>query len=357
MSKTAIIISPNWRDYAKKYLQECLVSITEQDFKGEVKVFLVDNESTAESLEYINKLAQDILINIPWQVLTNDKNEGFAKGNNVAMAAAIDEGYDYLALFNMDGILAPSCLSSMIIAVEQDVKVGAVQARLMLWPEADKINSLGNVTHFLGFGYCEGNGEFYQKPKNDDYKKIAYPSGAAVLFRASALKKIGLFDEKFWMYNEDQDLGWRLWLTGYTCIFANSAVFFHKYKFAKSIKQFYWQDRNRFLSAGKNYHWLTLLIFTPAYLISEVGLWLTAWRGGWFKERIKVYVFFCLPSTWLYLMKARRQTQKLRTVSDRQILKTFSGQILNQEINSPFVQLANFGMEIYFRLAKLIIFW
>lgn len=356
MTKTAIIVSPNWGTYAEKYLEDFLVSFVAQRYSGEIKFFLLDNETSEASRKLVNGICTKVLAGFQWMLLTSVNNDGFARGNNIIMQQAIDEGYDYLALFNMDGLVAPDCLTKSIAILEQDQTIAAVQPRIMLWPDTERINSLGNVTHFLGFGYCEGNGQIWDGGEQG-LKTIAYPSGAAVIFRASALTKVGLFDEKFWMYNEDQDLGWRLWLAGYQCVAAPDAVFYHKYKFAKSIKQFYWQDRNRLLSVLKNYQLLTIIILLPAYLVSELGLWLTALRGGWFTSRLKVYGYFLLPTTWFYLFKARSESQKLRQITDKEITKLFSGKILYQELDSPVVRLGNLILNTYWQIVKRLITW
>ena len=85
------------------------------------------------------------------------------------------------------------------------------------------------------------------------------------------LKEVGLFDEEMWMYNEDQDLGWRVWLAGYKCVLAWDAVIYHKYEFSRSISKYYWMDRNRNLSIFKNYHFLTLILIFPAWLAMEAN--------------------------------------------------------------------------------------
>jgi len=368
--KVAIIISPSWRDYAKKYLADCLESLRGQDWDGDFKIFLVDNESTDESLALLNNIAETQNPPNPLfergqiEIIRNKNNDGFAKGNNDAIKIALAEKFDYVVLFNMDTVIEPDCVSELVEVAEQDEKIGAVQARLMLWPEKDKVNSLGNTTHFLGFGYCLGYGKKYN-PKNPPNplferghsKDVCYPSGAAVLFKAEILKKVGLFDEEFWMYNEDQDLGWRIWLAGYKCILAPEAVVYHKYEFAKSIKQYYWMDRNRMLSVIKNYHWLTLILITPACLIMELGLLLFSVKTGWFKEKIKVWLYFLKPRTWQYLIKARRQAQSLRQVKDRDIVKMFSGKIWYQEVGDGRLKIANLVFNIYWQIVKLFIIW
>lgn len=375
--KIAVIISPNWKDYAQKYLANCLTSLTNQDYVGKFKFWLVDNATTAESFLLMQKFGQEYLAGYEWALLANQNNDGFAKGNNGAMRMALDEGYDYVVLFNIDGVAEINCLTELVKAIESDSEIGAVQGRIMLHSplrphyvettsgkqgyagQADKkkINSLGNVTHFLGFGYSSHYGE-----ESEDYSKfnltpIAYSSGATVLFRAQALKQVGLFDEEFWMYNEDQDLGWRLWLAGFKVVLASSAVFYHQYEFNRSSAKYYWMDRNRLLAIFKNYHLATLILIFPALVATELGLIIVAIRDGWFKEKLRVWLYFLSPLTWLYLIKARRESQALRQVSDRQIIKLFSGKIIFEELNGPLLNLANFFLNIYWRIVKCLIFW
>ncbi|MEI6597314.1 MAG: glycosyltransferase family 2 protein, partial [bacterium] len=310
--KVAIIISPNYKDYAKKYLAECVLSIKKQDYIGEMKIFIADNESTEESFNYLKNILPDA------EIIRNKNNGGFAKPSNDCLKLALAQGFDYIILFNMDAVLEPDCLRRMVEAADVKEKIGAVQARLMLYNDKNKINSLGNVTYFLGFGYASGYREEFKSPLPPLIKgvEICYPSGAAVLFKSEALEKVGLFDEEFWMYNEDQDLGWRLWLSSYKCVLAPGAVVYHKYEFSRSIKKYYFMDRNRIIAMLKNYHWLTLVLIFPAFLIMEVGLIFFATKGGWFKEKINVYKYFLKLKNWRYIVEARKQAQKLRQIKD-----------------------------------------
>lgn len=349
--KVAIIVSPNWRDYAEKYLADCLASLRSQDYLGPTKLWLIDNETSAESYDFLRQAAPEA------EIIANAANDGFAKGNNDALKLALEQGYDYCWLVNMDTISESHCLSALVEAAEAWPQAGAVQARLMLWPEQAKINSLGNITHYLGFGYSGHYLESYQPSVETQPQKINYPSGAGVLLSVAALRQVGLFDEEMWMYNEDQDLGWRLWLAGYICYLAPRAVIYHKYSFSRSIAKYYWMDRNRLLAAWKNYHCLTLLLLLPAGLLMELGLLLTAARGGWLKEKLKVYAYFFHLKTWRYLFTARRASQRLRRCPDREIIKNFSGRILFQEVDSPLVRLGNIFFNAYWQIVKHLIFW
>ncbi len=361
--RVAIIISPNYKDYAKKYLDDCIDSLRKQDWQGKMKIFITDNETSKESYQYLKDKLPEA------QIHCNQNNDGFAKGNNDAIRLAMEQKYDYILLFNMDTIIEPSCLREMVKVVESDKKIGAVQARLMLYPEKDKINSLGNTTHFLGFGYSLGYREKYTKANRlhspepsgtmepSGVNDIHYPSGAGVLFTREVLEKVGLYDKEYWMYNEDQEHGWRIWLAGYKCVLAPKAVVYHKYKFAKSIKQYYWMDRNRIITVVKSYHWLTLLLITPACIIMELGLLLFSLKTGWFKEKLRVWKYFFIPSTWRYLIKARRQSQGLRKVKDSDIVNLITGRIWYQEIDDVKLRLINPIFDFYWRICKFIIIW
>ncbi len=355
----AVIISPNWQDYAAKYLEDCLASLAAQDYAGGFKLWLIDNASSQASLNLLQTIAGRFWPAEAYTIIANQANDGFAKGNNEALRQILAQNFTYAVLFNMDTVIDKNCLSNLVAAAETDQTIGAVQARLMMWPEQETINSLGNVTHFLGFGYCNGYKESIQNSKLNfkNLSDICYPSGAAVLLRVEALKQVGLFDEEFWMYNEDQDLGWRLALAGRRSVLAPSAVVYHKYEFSKSIKQYYWLDRNRLLAIFKNYRAATLILIAPALAVMELGLFLFAVRGGWLKEKLKVYLYWWQPRTWRYLIRARRQSQALRRVSDRQIVKLFSGRILYQEIDNPWLRLANIFFGLYWRVVKIFILW
>lgn len=348
LKKVAIIISPNWHDYAEKYLPQCADSIEQQRVEAQLKIFAMDNESTDASYAYLQSLLPKA------EILRYSDNKGFAKPNNEAMKKAIKQGYDYVILINIDAFFAPGCIAELLKQAEVYPQAAAVQPRIMLWPDKDKINSLGNVTHFLGFGYSGHYQETYQPMKP---KAINYFSGAAVLIKVEALKKVGFFDEEMWMYNEDQDLGWRFWLAGYQCMLAPEAVAYHNYSFSKSIKKFYWMDRNRIIASIRNYHWLTLLLILPAAIIMEFGLILFALKGGWLKEKIRVYAYFLQPQSWSYLKKVRKESQAVRAVPDRKIVKAWNGKILFQEVDNILLRLGNIFFELYWAIVKLLIFW
>lgn len=354
------IILVNYQDYAAKYLDDCRTSLQKltlasSDCQLAITHFIVDNQSTKETSQLLKKMAPEA------RLICNPHNDGFAKGNNDALAIAMAEGFDFAWVLNMDTVVESASLIELVKVMVRDQKLGAAQSLVRLWPDQSLINSLGNTTHFLGYGYCLG----YRQPVDQlnllalDRQAIDYPSGSSVLFRLTALRQVGLFDEVFWMYNEDQDLGWRLWLAGWDCRLAPLSQIYHKYQFSRSASKYYWLDRNRLLVGWKNYHWLTILVLLPALLASDLVLAVLAWRAGRLKQKLKVWGYFLNPLHWAYLIKARWQVQRLRRRPDRQIVRPFSGQILfqEQEFETLTVKAGNWWLNLYWQVIKLIIVW
>lgn len=345
--KVAIIISPNYKDYASRYLADCLASLRQQTYT-ETDIFLVDNESSDTSFTLLRSLAPEA------EIIRRQHNDGFAGGNNAALEIVIKRGYVLVLLLNMDTIIEADCLRLLVETMQAYPQCGALQARLMLYPDQERVNSLGNKTHFLGFGYTDGYKELFSDV-NNQRRAIAYPSGAGVLIRVAALNKVGLFDEELWMYNEDQDLGWRLWLAGFICLIEPRAVVYHKYEFSRSIKQYYWLDRNRLIVLMKNYHWLTLCLIFPALVIMEIGLLLFAWRSGYGKEKIKVWrYFFSLPH-WRLIWEKRKKIQSQRVKPEREIVQLIAGAIWYQEVDSFALRVANLFFGLYWKVIRVFI--
>jgi len=329
-------------------LPDCLSSLTKQDYPAaSVDMIVVDNGSKDNSLEIVREFFPHA------HIIKNRENAGFARANNQAYESARELKSDYLALLNDDTIVEPDWLEKLIKLAESDEKIAAVQAKLLLWPEKNLINSYGNALTFLGFGYCND----YRRPdKTGEPFAVPYPSGGAVAIKIKALKDIGLFDGRLFMYHEDVDLGWRLRLLGYKAMLEPSSVVYHKYSFAKAPYKYYYMERNRLCVTLKNFKLATLAVFFSIWLAMEIGLIFYAIKNGWLKEKLQGYGW--ILRNLKYLLEERRNIQRLRRVSDKDILRLFSAPIKFQDVDNPLLsKLANPLMEIYFWLAKKVIFW
>ncbi|MCX6744225.1 MAG: glycosyltransferase family 2 protein [Candidatus Parcubacteria bacterium] len=335
----------------KKYLPDCLASLCNLDYpQDDYKIIFVDNASTDDSLAY----AQNSFPSL--EFIKNNENLGFAAGNNVGMARALAENFDYLFLINQDTISEKDILTKLIQLAETDPQIAAVQPRLMLHPDQDKINSLGNSIHYLGFGFSGGG--YQEFDGNLEPKEIAYASGAAVLIKKEVLEKIGLFAADFFMYHEDLDLGWRMRMAGYKIMLAPGAVVYHKYEFSKSIKKYYFMERNRFICLLENYKLGTLILVLPALLAMESGLFIFSIKSGFWREKLKVYGYFLSLNNWHKILGERREKTAKRVIGDAEIANLFTGKIEFQEIDNWVLKyIANPVFNAYWQIIRHLIIW
>jgi hypothetical protein len=138
-------------------------------------------------------------------------------------------------------------------------------------------------------------------------------------------------------------------------VLAPRAVVYHKYEFARNAQKFYWVDRNRILVMIKNYHIATLLLISPAFVFMEFGLLLFAFQKDWLRDKMRVYKYFLSLKNWQYILEARRESQALRQVKDRDIIKMFSGRIWYEEVGDWKLGFVNHILNLYWKIIKWIL--
>lgn len=351
MNKKVAVILLTHNLYAQRFLDDCRDSLRKQTYPESLfKVVLVDNGTPNEEEQRLRQAIPEAVY------LRQTTNLGFAGGNNQGFLWAKDHGFDYAVALNMDTAVTPTWLEELVKAAESDERIAIVQAKILLWP-SKKINSLGNIIHFLGFGFCLG----YGQADNLDDKNIhdiVYASGCSALYKCSVLKKVGMFDEKLFFYHEDTDLSWRIKLAGWRIVLAPEAVLYHKYEFSRSTKSAYYLERNRLVLMLKNYHWLTLLLISPALLVMELGVCLYSLVLGNFVVKLQTYAYFLRLSSWQHIFQERRRIQSTRKISEREMVKDFVGKIEFLEIyNSAIKYLADPFFNLYWQVLKRLIVW
>jgi hypothetical protein len=293
------------------------------------------------------------------RVLVPDANLGYAGGNALGIHEALATGADYVLVVTQDTHLEPDALEALVKVAEMHPAAAAVQPKLLRRAADGRvvIHSRGNELHYLGVGFVGGDGE---PDRPLEGRSITYASGACVLYRASALRAAGAFDSALFMYHEDSDLGWRLWLAGWEARLAPTAVVHHDYDFARTgwPGKFYYVERNRLINVLTHYRATTLALLAPALLAFEpVGL-LYAARSGWLGQRLAVYGFFARPSTWRYLAVKRRAVQALRTRPDRDLVPLLASRFSFGPVATPTVRLVlDPVFAAYWSLVKRLIVW
>jgi GT2 family glycosyltransferase len=336
----------------RHYLDDVFASVKQLNYpKEKLEIIAVDNDSQDGSPEWFRQ--QKGITFMP-----SGSNLGFAEGNNLGMNHAILDGCKYVYLLNGDAKLDQDAIMEAVELAESNKKIGAVQSRIMLWKTPNVVNVTGGMVNFLGFGFARDNGRRWEEVKKEvtDGEEIAYASGAAVLFRSSVLKNVGLLESFYFMYHEDLELGWRIRLAGYKNVLSTKSIAFHDYEFRRSIKKFYWMERNRVLVHFSHLKWSTLALLAPIMLASELGLLMFAFRGGWLKEKVLVWFNLLSPSVWKHVRTKRKESTLLRTVSDKEIVRHWTAKIDHQETQSPIVdKLINPTLSLIWSILKHLI--
>ena len=179
---------------------------------------------------------------------------------------------------------------------------------MLLGSDASRVNNLGNAMHYLGFGFVKHYQEDADKWLNRDPSEVGYASGAAMLIKKEVLDKIGMFDEKFFMYHEDLDLCWRARLAGYKIILAPKSIVYHFYEFNRNKKMLYWTERNRWVCLLQNYSISTLIKLFPMLFIVELMMIVYSLIGGGRYLNLKI-TFGLLAICDLFCPSAKKLNQ------------------------------------------------
>lgn len=345
-----------YKDYVNKFLDECRDSLRAQTYPKELfKIYIIDNCSINDC-EYSRK-------SFPEALSVHRPDGNYAAANNLGIKLARADGCEYFVLVNMDVKLDPNWLSELVKALESDPAVGLAQSKMLIYPRNEdekkqpRLNSVGNIMHFLGFGFTGG----YNEPDREieGYPEIkGYASGCSFITKKEVLDKIGGEDEELWMYHDDVELGWKAKLAGYRIVLAPRSVMYHKYEFSRSIRMLYYMERNRYLVMLTLYRLPTLLAVAPAMIAMEIGMYFYSIAGGWLGTKLRVSGYFLNPVNWLKIYHKRHFINGIRRKKDREIVWGFSGQVLFQEIENPVLKyIANPVFNAYWQIVKKLIWW
>ncbi len=216
MEKIALIIL-NYNGLP--YVLDCLKSVQQVKVKNyRLKVVLVDNNSTDRSVEAIQNLKFKI------KIIKNKRNLGFAGGNNKAIKWALSNKFDYVLLLNPDTVVEKNFLAPLLKLIQSDQNVGLV-APILKGKEGDQdIFALGaSFNPYLG-----RTKHWHVKTRPLQKQEQELVSGCCLLIKKEVFAKIGLFDERFFLYFEDSDFCLRAKKAGYKIYVEPKSVVWHK---------------------------------------------------------------------------------------------------------------------------------
>lgn len=212
--KTAIVI-PNWN--GADLLAECLKSLQDQSQKA--FVIVVDNGSADDSVKIVEQGFPEVTL------IKNSRNLGFAGGVNVGIRQALEHGAEAVALFNNDAFADKDWLEHLVRRLQRDGEVGIVTCKFMRH-DKKRFDSTGDFFNKYGNAWPRGRNE-RDEGQYDTPGVVFGASGGASLYRASMLKDIGLFDERFFAYYEDVDISFRAQLAGWKVLYEPRSVAYH----------------------------------------------------------------------------------------------------------------------------------
>jgi GT2 family glycosyltransferase len=196
-------------------LLECLASLEAQTLPG-VQVVVVDNSGQGA----IHRLGA---AKYRFRLLENRENAGFGK--------AVNQGFrecpaPYLAVLNDDAVAHPEWLERLVAALDGDAAAGMAAPRILLAGRG-VLDSAGMLLARDGSSKQRGHGE--SPDRHAAAEEVLLPSGCAAIYRQAMLDRIGLFDEDYFLYCEDTDLGLRGRWAGWRCLYVPDALVEHHY--------------------------------------------------------------------------------------------------------------------------------
>jgi GT2 family glycosyltransferase len=289
MQLSVVIVNYN----VKYFLEQCLCSLLTACSNIEAEIFVVDNNSTDGSREFLEPLFP--AVNFIW----NNGNDGFAKANNIAVAKACGK---YIVFLNPDTIVPEDCFEKCISFLESQPAAGALGVKMIdgegnflkeskrAFPSPlTSFYKLSGLTSLFPHSKIFARYYLGHLPDNENHA-VDVLAGAFMIIPAGVLKKTGSFDERFFMYGEDVDLSYRIQQTGFiNYYFAGTTIIHFKGESTKKgspgdIRNFY-----KAMSLFVNKHYSSGRARIYNFFI-QPAIWLSAGIatiGGFFRRMVK----------------------------------------------------------------------
>ncbi len=253
------VVILNWNGAG--VIKECIDSVLDQSLR-DFEIIVVDNGSDDGSPEMIAEIYPESVL-----LIRNEKNEGFSKGCNIGISKARGK---YIALLNNDAVAGTEWLACLSGCLSASPGTGMAASKILNYDNTDKIDNIGHLLYPDGINRGRGRGE-KDNGQYDREGECLFPSGCAGMYKKEMLEEIGLFDEEFFAYGDDTDIGLRGRLCGWEAVFCPGAAVYHRYSFtsgAYSAEKFFLVERNRMLILLKYFPPLFIML-SPIYTLNR----------------------------------------------------------------------------------------
>ena len=314
----ATVVIVNWNGVP--FLERCLSALSAQTVVPH-EIILVDNGSSDASLEIVRRFSSV-------RVLMQKENLGFARGNNVGIEAAVGDS-EWIALLNPDAFPEPRWLEELLSGTCAHPACDAFGSKLVKAADPSVLDGVGDAYHMSGRVWRMGHGEPVAS-FSEQVCEVFSPCAAAALYRRSALLEVSGFDEDFFCYVEDVDLGFRLRLMGHKAMYVPDAVVHHVGSGMTGGQHsdfaVYHGHRNLVWTFVKDMPGLLFWLLLPLHvLLNVVSIFWFALQGrGGVILRAKRDALLGLPKMW----RKRQAIQSTRIATVREIWRVMDKHVI-----------------------------
>lgn len=258
----------NWN--RRELLRACLASLASQTHES-FEVVVVDNGSNDGSAELVRGLSREFPA--PLRLVENRVNRGFCAANNQGMEGAKTE---FIALLNNDAEADAGWLQALAQEISTAADIGMAASKILVWEDPRRIDKCGHLIYPDGQNRGRGTGQI-DRGQFEQVEETLWPDGCAAMYRRAMLDEIGGFDEDFFAYADDAELGLRGRIAGWRCLYTPGAVARHHRGATLGLdsgRRLTLIERNRVLLVVKLFPW-NLLWVNGAYYLARMtaGLW------------------------------------------------------------------------------------
>lgn len=267
-----MVVNWNRAEMLRESLQSLAGQVDGEGRRWPLAVIVVDNGSTDGSQALVRREFPAVLL------LENDGNLGFCAANNQGIRLAKD---GLIALLNNDATADPHWIQHLQAAFEVAPDIGMAASKIVAWDDSGRIDKAGHLIFPDGQNRGRGTGE-RDRGQFDRVEEVLWPDGCAAMYRKSMLDRIGGFDEDFFAYGDDAELGLRARIAGWRCLYMPRAVVRHRRGATMgqgNPERVRLIERNRILLAVKLFPW-SLLVLNPFFFAIRILAGVAASASG-----------------------------------------------------------------------------
>jgi GT2 family glycosyltransferase len=309
------VVIVNWNSGA--LLDRCLEGLRLQTRPAD-RIVVADNGSSDGSLDALRRLPTV-------EVLPLGRNAGFAAANNCAVQMVAD--CEWIALLNPDAVPTPTWLAALEVAVRANPGYACFGSQMRRAAEPERLDGVGDVYHVSGRVWRDEEGRPLDGAAAP--REIFSACAAAALYSRAAFLAAGGFDESFFCYLEDVDLGFRLRLEGERSLYVPDAVVYHLGSGVSgrhSDFSVYHGHRNLVWTYFKNMPRSLMWAYLPQHLV--MNLVSVAWFAAHGQGRVIVKAKVDAVRGLGRILAARRPVQARPQVSARELRRMMARGVL-----------------------------